>query len=102
MACRTVDYEMKPITREELENSITQAQYSVCLQHLRDLRCPICGDRKEYHKCFCRTCYFVLPEPMRAPLWIARTTRPELEQFVTAYLAAKDYLRSVGREGICA
>lgn len=93
---------MKPITLADLENSVTQAQYTVCLQHLRDLQCPICDCRKEYYRYFCRTCYFALPEEMRAPLWIERQTPADLQQFVTAYLAAKQFLREIGREPISA
>lgn len=88
---------MKPITREDLENAITQAQYTVCLQHLRDLNCPICQAPKDYYRCFCRTCYFALPDEMRAPLWIERTTPADLGAFVSGYLAAKDFLRQLGR-----
>ena len=91
---------MKPITREDLENSITQAQYTVCLQHLRDLRCPVCQDPKEYYRCFCKRCYFALPEELRAPLWIERTTPPDLQSFVAGYLAAKLFLREMGREQV--
>lgn len=85
------------ITRADLENSITQAQYTVCLQHLRDLKCPMCGERKDYYQCFCKTCYFAVPEVTRRQLWIERTTPPDLEQFVAAYLAAKQFLRDIGR-----
>jgi hypothetical protein len=88
---------MKPITMEDLKNSITQAQYTVCVQHLRDLKCPMCQQPKEYYRCFCRTCYFALPEQYRGPLYIERRTPPDLEIFVTGYLAAKDFLRSIGR-----
>lgn len=80
--------------------AISQAQYTVSLQHLRDLRCPICHASKECYRCFCRTCYFALPAEMRTPLWIQRTTRPDLEAFVVAYLAAKQFLRDIGREEV--
>jgi hypothetical protein len=91
------------ITYQDLENSITQAQYTVCVQHLRDMKCPICSTRKGYCQAFCKACYFALPAEMRAPLWIERTTPDDLRKFVKAYLDAKDFLRGIGRaEVICA
>lgn len=94
--------DLQPISRPDLEHAITQAQYTVCLQHLRDLVCPVCRGRKEYHRCFCRACYFCLPREMRDPLWIEGTNRPDLARFVRAYLKAKSFLREMGREDVCA
>lgn len=88
--------EMRRITIADLENSITEAQYTICVQQLRDLRC-MCGGPKEYYKCFCRTCYFALPLEMRAPLWIEHTTVPDLERFVRGYLSARRFIREMGR-----
>ena len=89
--------ELRRITIADLENSITEGQFRVCQQHLRDLKCPICEAPKEYYRCFCRPCYFALPEEMRPALWLERTDLKNLEIFVRAYLAAKMYLREIGR-----
>lgn len=86
------------ISRADIEDSVTQAQYTICLQHFRDLKCPICQARKQYHQCFCKTCYFSLPENMRGPLWTEASSREGLAKFVSAYITAKSFLRSLGRE----
>ncbi len=95
--------DLEPISRADLENSVTQAQYTVCLQHLRDLVCPVCTARKEYYRCFCKACYFCLPFELRTPLWIERETPVDLAAFVQGYIVAKRYLREeMKRERDCA
>ena len=87
---------MKPITRADLENAVTEAQYTVCVQHLREMKCPICGSPKEYYHSLCRRCWFALPEDYRKRLCVERDTPANIEIFVRAYLAAKDLLREMG------
>ena len=95
--CLRCRQQMRRITRPELENSITQAQFTICLQHLREDRCPACDGPKEYYRSFCKTCYFCLPLDIRARMWIERDTPENVTEFVTAYLAAKQFLRECGR-----
>ena len=33
------------------------------------IRCPVCGRRKALKQCFCRTCYFALPQILRLKLY---------------------------------
>ena len=87
---------------EDLESAVTEAQYRVCLEHLRGVKCPTCDAPKFAYHCFDRRCYFALPEEMRQTLWLDRTTPDNLAKWVRAYLAAKAFLREMGRENICA
>ena len=76
----------------------TEAQFTLCRQHLQADRCPICGRIKENKQCFCRHCYFALPEDLRRPLWIERTDRKALIEWAQNYTAAKDWLRRRGMD----
>lgn len=76
----------------------TEAQFALCRQHLRQDSCPICERPKERDRCFCRRCYFALPEILRGPLWIHRTDKRALIKWAQNYTAAKDWLRKHGMD----
>ena len=74
---------------------MTDAQFTIALQQLRDDFCPICRARKARDRCFCKRCYFALPDPMRGPLWLHRFSREALTEWAEKYQQAKDYLRQL-------
>ena len=76
----------------------TEAQFTLCRQHLRQDTCPICDRPKEGDQCFCKHCYFALPKPMRNALWIGRMDKPGLIEWAQNYMAAKDWLRKHGMD----
>lgn len=77
---------------------LIEAQFVLCRQHLRQLRCPICERPKESNQCFCRQCYFSLPRDLQLALWINRTDRKSLTEWSEKYTAAKHLLRSQGHD----
>lgn len=85
---------------ERDHTEMTEAQLRICRQHLRQDVCPICGRPKERDQCFCRACYFALPEAMRAGLWIRRLDPQSLLEWSAKYTAAKDYLRRNGHDDL--
>lgn len=66
----------------------------VLIRLLRCNVCPMCGSRKDQGRCFCTSCYFAVPVPMRNKLY----TRMDAGkgEFEEAYLAAMSELKRKG------
>jgi len=93
---RQAGTDLKAVTLAEIEQSITQAQYTVFIHYFRETRCPSCQNPKEYRQCFCKRCYFALPDEMRAPLWTRADTPDNLKHWIAAYIQARNFLTKAG------
>ncbi len=89
---------MQRVTVQDLENAITQAQRTTCLNQRRQIKCPVCESPKAYGHCLCQRCYHSLPEKMRIVLYIDLRTATEesLATWIQNFLAAKHHLRQMG------
>jgi len=88
---------MQRITMQDLDNSITQAQRTTCLNQRRQIKCPICEAPKAYGHCLCQRCFHSLPESIRGGLYLlALASVDALDKWIQNFLAAKDYLRQMG------
>lgn len=64
------------------------------LRCLRSPVCVVCGQKKDVKQCFCKTCYFALPAPMRNQLYARVSEVPG--QFEDGYTQAMRYLHQLG------
>jgi hypothetical protein len=55
--------------------------------------CPSCGSHKLNKNCFCRTCYFALPKPLRNGLYVSMLDGGEFDD---NYWKSVGHLRRIG------
>lgn len=84
--------------QDQAHDRTTEAQFTLCRQHLRQETCPICERHKDRNKCFCVQCYRALPKSMQGPLWLDRMDKQSLITWAQNYTAAKDWLRKHGMD----
>jgi hypothetical protein len=67
---------------KETVTPFSKAESAIRLALIKVLRsafCPVCGKPKAENQCFCRTCYFALPQPLRNLLYTPIDTDGEFE-----------------------
>ena len=76
---------------------ISDEQACTLLHCLKSARCSVCGKRKNPKHPLCKSCYFSLPEELRAAMGavLAGDFYPD-DQFFEQYQAAKDHLFRLG------
>ena len=76
-----------------MKPSISEEQAITLLQSLKASRCAVCTRRKNPKHPLCRSCYFSLPEELRAAMGAALA--PDFfpdEMFFEHYQQARDFL----------
>jgi hypothetical protein len=65
------------------------ALHVALMRVFRIILCPACGNQKKQRSCFCKTCYFALPQKLRSGLYVSAL---DGDEFFDNYILALDHL----------
>lgn len=96
-ACDPTDSPIPPTPAVERKQPVSEKlSEAVAVQLLRELRSQqcICGRGKGRGRPFCKTCYYSLPDALRASMWLSPIS--ECHHLLDRIIHARAFLRTAG------